>query len=573
LRGFGGFLSGGTGQDFRKTPLAQALDEEHDNRLHVAQMHQRNLATATAALHMIGQGVNPETHERFNNDDPQSQVEMEQLRKKYTAWQQDAESSFSKAVGKSKGAKSIIDRGKMILQHVLGIGGAAQPADQGGAATAAPKPQGGPTPPPTATPDQPDTRSIGQIATQETPTPPPDYDMAARAQLSDTGRSIEEERTFQTKAREESFKAGLEREKAEAIERMRESAPAKTAEAAWLQGFRETHGRNPTDEEAQAHYKAEREKMIDEVIDQGITASKAGDKDKAKQLFDIAQQAAAAKKGGASTSKTLLGYMDRALHGDKDAADVVKASLDYQRELGVSRALAFGRGRAMYQFGTWLDADSGESLPLTNYDAVQMIKSGRQLMHIGNPSFKDTASIQRFQKETLQPRVDPATGKVEPSAIEGVRQNLKAYDNLEDRLIFARVLSKSGVAEYGKDSLWVSNVLDQMGKENLSPEGRALLPRLARLNETVGTVRQALGAPATDNSMTLMKALLPGPSTTDSAMAEDYLNQFEQNVRNAIEIPAMRRMVPGGNKPTAPPASSTSIDDEIMNAIKAGKKP
>lgn len=206
LGGIGGFLSGATGAGgsdrgtpFHDSDLGRALEDHHSQRLAEAQMHQASVAKAGAALAQIQQGINPETGQKFNPNDPQDQVQMEQMRQFYEKQFNAAHDLFVKTAGVNKETKGALAKGKMLLDHFLGIGQPAQQAAQGGGG-------GGPTPPPGDTseatpvskaapsPTNPDTRTVGQIASQETPVPAEPYDERSRARLSRTQEQMDYDR-------------------------------------------------------------------------------------------------------------------------------------------------------------------------------------------------------------------------------------------------------------------------------------------------------------------------------------------------------------------------------------------
>jgi hypothetical protein len=366
---------------------------------------------------------------------------------------------------------------------------------------------------------------------------------------------MEEERQFQIAARAETLKAHLETLKAETIEQMRENKPPTTLDGMWMRRFHDENGRWPDPDELTAHYVAEREKPIDALLGEAIAADKAGDPQKAQQLRDMAQKSATAKKGGVTTGSSLMAMIVKSQTGTPEeraaATQAIQAWRKIQNEQIMQRGIGFGLGRAMYTVGTYLDTDSGEQVNLTQYDAIQQMKAGKNLLHVGALPVDVVTNAQRFVQES-------------GPAIKQVRNHVSAYDDPEDRAIFARVLSRSGPPATGEyASPWLHNYLDQVAKEHLSKNGQELVVRLARLNDTVGLLRKTLGAPATDTSMGIMMMLIPGPNTPNSEMANDMLDQLEQNVNNAVQIPAMRGVVPtsmggparskGGQ--TAPPAS------------------
>jgi len=303
----------------------------------------------------------------------------------------------------------------------------------------------------------------------------------------------------------------------------------------------------------------------DELTKQGIALVDGSPLDP-KKMYDVFQNSdgtqfampsgisatgAAARLAGA-TGSGLMAVVTRATQGDKASQAALAEYMKMQKELSQERGAGYGAGRAMYQIGAYIDGDTGQMIPMSNYDAIQAIRQGRNLTPSGRLPAAMIASSQRLVKESAP-------------AIKEVRDNLGAYDNASDRAIFARVMTSAGRPAYGEESSWLGNVLNQAGTEKLSPEGKKLVVRLARLNETIGTLRSTLGAPATDRSMALMLGLLPGPSTPDSEMAGDMIDQLEQNVTNAVEVPVLTGVAkPKGKTALAPPPTPANKNNDPL---------
>jgi hypothetical protein len=332
----------------------------------------------------------------------------------------------------------------------------------------------------------------------------------------------------------------------------------KTLEDAWIRSVKTEKGRLPTTSEIETHYEAERTKPIDAIINAGLDAAKNGDTEGAKQLFGMAQQAAAAKK--VPPQMNSIGLIMAANKGDPDAIAALKKQFDMQKELATARGAGYGAGRAQYQIGAYID-EQGNIVPMSAFDAVQAIKGGRQLTPSGRLNPQTAIAAQRLVSEATP-------------AITEVGKNLKTFDNAGDRAIFARILKDSGSPSYGGESEWMGTILNQALTENLSPEGKALVVRVRRLNDTMGTLRATLGLPATDRMMSMTMAMIPGPATPDSKMAGDQLDQLKQMVSNAIQIPALRGVAgkSGAGQPSgagAPPVNL--LKEGVQTTFKNGQ--
>lgn len=325
----------------------------------------------------------------------------------------------------------------------------------------------------------------------------------------------------------------------------------------WMQAFERDNGRKPSAEEIQ--------KFINGTKGAGQSGVKLeeaeyfrlmneGKTEEAEAVLKKISAVRTAEKGKAPTGSSLLASIRQSIDPSASPEDraLAKKSVDEYQKLQTNVQMARGKGyamyRAMYQLNTYLDQNSGEQVVMSNFDAVSHIKNGESLIQVGHLSAQQVAAAQKFVSESVP-------------AIKEVRLYLKAYDNEGDKLVFARVMDELGPPPAGEEVSWVGNVLDQaLMHSELSPEARKLIPRLIRLKETVGSLRQSLGAPATDSSMALMLALIPGPSTPDAAYARDLIDQFEQNARNSVAVPILKPAVGGmtrkGGGPTPPPGGS-----------------
>jgi len=173
----------------------------------------------------------------------------------------------------------------------------------------------------------------------------------------------------------------------------------------------------------------------------------------------------------------------------------------------------------------YMDEETGEPVTMSNFDAIQQIRQGKHLMLSGRLPFATAVSVQQLMSEA------------EP-ALEGVRKSVGAFDNAKDRAVFARVLAGAGLPTYGAEASWMGNVLNQVIVSDLTPQGRQLVVGLRRLNETMGRLRSTIGLPATESAMALTLSMLPGPATPDSKFAGQQLDQLQQVVTQAVDIPA-----------------------------------
>ena len=191
----------------------------------------------------------------------------------------------------------------------------------------------------------------------------------------------------------------------------------------------------------------------------------------------------------------------------------------------------------MYQIGAYMDPNTQQLVPLSNFDAIEAIRNGRNLIPAGRLPAGMAVSVQQLVSEATP-------------AIREASRYLKAYDNVGDRAIFAKVLANNPAAATGQENTWLNTVLTQAATGQLSPEGRALLVRLNRLNESVGRLRGVLGLPATERMVAMTLSLVPGPTTPDSAMARDIMDQLQAVVTNAVGIPMLQGIGGDGKPPS-----------------------
>jgi hypothetical protein len=240
----------------------------------------------------------------------------------------------------------------------------------------------------------------------------------------------------------------------------------------------------------------------------------------------------------------------------KDHAQYLKE----QRDLAMARGEGYGAGRAQYMIGAYID-ENGNLIPMSALDAEKAIKQGRQLTPAGRLPAPMAVATQRFVAEATP-------------AIAAVRANINAYDNASDRVIFGKLMEGRPAAAPGEENAWLGNVLNQAFTSKLTPEGKRLVIRLRRLNDTLGTVRQALGLPATEGMMQLALNLVPGPQTPNSEFAADQLDQLEQIVTNAAQVPVLQQVIPRGGGPANPNApSSKTAKQEADDYLKSLNSP
>jgi hypothetical protein len=298
-----------------------------------------------------------------------------------------------------------------------------------------------------------------------------------------------------------------------------------TIDERWYAAKKSELGREPSSSEIEAHQVGKSLKPVDQHIQKGMDLMEKGDKEGAAKEFQIATTGAQARK---STAPSMMDVIHRANAGDPEAAKDLHTWVKMREDI----ADEYGKGRAMYNMGSYMDKD-GHIIPLSNLDAVQRIRNGELLIPSGKMSAQQITMVQRMQKEATP-------------AMDEVNKYIGSYDNKEDRLIFAQILKNAGAPPSGQEAGWMHGVLTQALSQKLSPDGKLLTVRLRRLADTMGTVRSALGLPATEQAMSLTLSMIPGPGVPDSKFAKDVMDQLNQTVTNALEVPALRGVT--GNK-------------------------
>jgi hypothetical protein len=280
-------------------------------------------------------------------------------------------------------------------------------------------------------------------------------------------------------------------------------------------------------EDEKEKFKKSIQKPVDKVMSEAKEAFDKGDMETYQaKLKEGAQLAAAAKP---PTQPNQLALIQKANSGDPEAAKTLKTYWDEQKKLAQARGEGMGVGRAMWTIGAYLDADTGQIVPMSNFDAVNAIKAGKQLTPSGKLAPNLIVSTQQLVSEATP-------------ALKGVREHLKAFDNESDKAIFAKVLAAAGPAQHGQEASWMGNIIGQALKGGLSPEGQEEARQLGRLSETMGRLRSTLGLPATESAMNLTLSLLPGPNTPDSKYAGSQVDLLENMVKNAVEIPSLKNI-------------------------------
>jgi hypothetical protein len=233
--------------------------------------------------------------------------------------------------------------------------------------------------------------------------------------------------------------------------------------------------------------------------------------------------------------------IQRAQAGDKEAATTLGTLQKNRMDLVKARGAAFGQGR-LWSLQRAMDPDTGQSGFYTGFDILRNKQEGKNLIPMGALSAKDMISVQQLTSEAIP-------------AIKGVEDNLSAFDNPNDRAIFARVLKGVAGPTRGNEATWMGNVLNQALTSGLSPQGQKLAQADIRLAETMGRLRSTLGLPATDQSMAVTLGLLPGASTPDSKYARGQVQQLREMVDQATKVPIF-----GGSGQAAAKASGKQLD-------------
>jgi len=239
------------------------------------------------------------------------------------------------------------------------------------------------------------------------------------------------------------------------------------------------------------------------------------------KLKEANELSSATKVPGKDTELSLIA---KAQGGDKEAQKQLDTLQDRRKELIAERNKGY-MNRPLFQLQKVLDPATGQSSFMTGLSILEAQKEGKNYIPAGALSQKDIIGVQQLQNEAAP-------------AIKGVNANIGAFDNTKDRAIFARILANAGVPTRGEEAGWITNIINQAAKENLSPEGQKLAQNISRLAETMGRLRSTLGMPATDQSMAITMSLLPGGSTPNSKYAKEQVGILEDMIKKAVSIPA-----------------------------------
>jgi hypothetical protein len=171
--GIGGMLSAGTGQQFQGSDLQQAIEKHHAQRLEEARM---NAETASRNWAILQHGVDPDTNQPFEKLPPE-------VKQRYQTRFETSQAAYEKAAGVNKDAKNIIQRGKILLQH---IGNRIQQQ----------KGQGGMPPPPTPQASAPQEPGSGMAPGGIPPPPQPTAASKPPVQPDTTIQDMVDKRNF-----------------------------------------------------------------------------------------------------------------------------------------------------------------------------------------------------------------------------------------------------------------------------------------------------------------------------------------------------------------------------------------
>src|SRR6266403_4225998 len=108
--------------------MSDLLKQHHERRQAEAEMHVGASKTATKAIMMVNQGIDPETGQRL--DDPAYKgAGKDALLAKYKAQYDKSWGEYKKIAGVDKDAKGALAKAEQIIQHLHAHGG---PKVQGG---------------------------------------------------------------------------------------------------------------------------------------------------------------------------------------------------------------------------------------------------------------------------------------------------------------------------------------------------------------------------------------------------------------------------------------------------------
>ena len=318
----------------------------------------------------------------------------------------------------------------------------------------------------------------------------------------------------------------------------------KTLDQAWIDATTaEQGGKPPSAKQINEHYDAQKGDPIKQLERATIDALAVGDKERAGTLIGMMKTLSGAKS---SAQPSVMSLVMKANAGDKEAQAALDTKMKMDKELAGAKGAAYGAGRAMYMIQAYMDPDSGQMVPMSNMDALAAIHAGKSLIPSGRLPANLAMSVQQLVSEATP-------------ALHEVRRHLSAFDNASDRAIFARVLANNPAAAAGQEQQWLGTVLNQALTGHLSEDGRLMVVRLNRLNESVGRLRAVLGLPATERMVAMTLAMVPGPATPDSRMAGDIMDNLESTITNAVQVPmlgGLGKQRGNGGASTPPPGAT-----------------
>lgn len=307
----------------------------------------------------------------------------------------------------------------------------------------------------------------------------------------------------------------------------------KTETQYWAKAYTDEHGHRPTMADWDAHHEAWKLKPMDQLAAEALEAAENGDMDTFEQKVKLAHMWANAVHAG--PHKNLIDM----IYGSNAGNNEDVAALKKYNQMQIDRATAYGKfGRAPYLFAPYQMPD-GSIKPISAFDIANWGRDhpGEDVpIPAGRLTSAQIVAIQQLNKEA-GPK---DTQYYNTGALKGVYENIGAFDNAKDRLIFANALSH---VEHTSDWLaTMKNALTQVEVEKLSPEGQKLYVNLQRLAESMGSFRARMNLPATDQSMSLTLALLPGKGTPNSEIAKMLLDNLNQMIQQAY-VPALGKPI------------------------------
>lgn len=213
-----------------------------------------------------------------------------------------------------------------------------------------------------------------------------------------------------------------------------------------------------------------------------------------------------------------ISLIQKANAGGPDAPAAAEALKTLQ-----DRRLQIAKQRGGSQYSNFFDPEVGQNRRLSNEDAAAQTAQGKVLIPAG-----PVGATQILQTQRAQTAI--------PAAIAEVRKHLGAWDNPNDRAIFARIIKENPTGN-GDPATWLGTVLNSRLTGKLSPEGQQGVIALRRLNESLGSLRVAAALPATTGSMATTAALTPGASSPNSKFANQQLDSIMQLVEQETGVP------------------------------------